>query len=211
MEYKAFKFKMNELKEDGTFEGYAAVFNNIDTGNDLIENGAFKKTLKENKEYPLFYFHDPHQIVGILKAKTDDYGLLITGYFNKAVQRAVEIYELTKQGAIKAMSIGYSALEIGYKTIKDKEIRIIKELKLYEVSVLPTGFGMNPKALVTDVKMINQLYKVINDDKLKEALLKEPSTKKEKTDTLIRKPLDLDLSEFYTKLIEFNKFLQGGK
>lgn len=210
MEYKAFKFEMKELKEDGTFEGYAAVFNNVDSGNDLIEEGAFKKTLKENKEFALFYMHTPLEILGISKPKVDDYGLWFTGYFNKAVQRAVEIYELTKQKAIKAISIGYDALEFGYKEIKGKRIRILKEIRLYEISLLPAGFGMNPKALVTDIKMINQLYKVINDDKLREALFKEPS-KEEKTDTLIKKPLELDLSEFYIKLIEFNKFLEGGK
>ena len=202
---------MKELKEDGTFEGHIAVFNNVDRGGDLIESGAAKKTLKENKEFPLFYLHDPNQVIGIIKAKTDDYGIHVIGFFNKAIQRAVEIYELTKQGAIKAMSLGYEAIEIGFKTIKDKEVRVIKELKLFEGSLLPAGFGMNPLALVRDVKMINQLYEVMNNDKLKEALFKEPLKKEETKDTLIKEPLNLDLSDFYNKLSEFKKFLEGGK
>jgi len=47
MEIKNFSFETKELTEEGQFEGYAAVFGNRDSWDDIIEPGAFAKTIKE--------------------------------------------------------------------------------------------------------------------------------------------------------------------
>ena len=50
-EYKKMKFKMDSYnEEEGIFSGYGAVFSNVDTGGDIIEPGAFTKTLAEGWE-----------------------------------------------------------------------------------------------------------------------------------------------------------------
>ena len=36
-------FEIKEADDAGKFSGYAAVFDNVDLGNDVIEKGAFKK------------------------------------------------------------------------------------------------------------------------------------------------------------------------
>ena len=46
-EFKRLRFKMDGYNEEGIFSGYAAVFENIDSGGDVIEPGAFTKTLAE--------------------------------------------------------------------------------------------------------------------------------------------------------------------
>ena len=47
-EYKAFKFELESSDESGEFSGYAAVFGNRDSGDDIIEKGAFSKTIRED-------------------------------------------------------------------------------------------------------------------------------------------------------------------
>ena len=45
---------------DGSFAGSLAVYNNIDLGGDLIEPGAFTKTIKEHgDQVPLLWQHKP--------------------------------------------------------------------------------------------------------------------------------------------------------
>ena len=52
VERRDFKLEVKALGAEGVpegyFEGYAAVFGNEDWHGDVIEAGAFKKTLKEN-------------------------------------------------------------------------------------------------------------------------------------------------------------------
>ena len=51
LEYKKMQFKLGEYnEEEGIFSGYGAVFENIDSGGDIIEPGAFTKTLAEGWE-----------------------------------------------------------------------------------------------------------------------------------------------------------------
>jgi phage head maturation protease len=53
-EVKDFKFQVKSVNEDGTFEGYSAVYGNVDLGGDVVEPGAFTKTLSDRKNQPPF-------------------------------------------------------------------------------------------------------------------------------------------------------------
>ena len=46
------EYKEIDTEEDGTFEGYASVFNNKDLGNDVIKQGAFAKSIYDKKPRP---------------------------------------------------------------------------------------------------------------------------------------------------------------
>ena len=43
------EYKEVDTDEDGSFEGYASVFGNKDLGNDVVEKGAFMRSLKYKK------------------------------------------------------------------------------------------------------------------------------------------------------------------
>ena len=47
-EFKSVKFNLESADENGEFSGYAAVFGNVDAGGDVIEKGAFAKTIAED-------------------------------------------------------------------------------------------------------------------------------------------------------------------
>ena len=36
-EYQSFEFKLNDVSDNGQFQGYAATFGNVDLGNDVVE------------------------------------------------------------------------------------------------------------------------------------------------------------------------------
>lgn len=150
MERKTFRFDIKEVKEDGTFEGYAAVFGNIDCYNDVIEPGAFTQTLKEQPGFKMFWYHNPTEPLGTYGAAQDLKGLKGSGKFTLAIQKAKEIYAWMKDLAATGIPLG---LSIGFEAVKftiDGAIRRLQEIKLYEISLC--SFQANVEAVVTEVK-----------------------------------------------------------
>ena len=155
-EIKTFKFILKEVEQDGMFEGYASTFGNVDLGADIVDKGAFKKSIRESKgKIPILDHHNPYEQLGWnLEAREDDHGLFVTGQLNLDVQRARERHSLMKQAfEVK----GRQGLSIGFNTIKsepdktDIHVRHLKEVQLLEYSIVT--FAMNPAAMVTDVKV----------------------------------------------------------
>jgi len=146
LEKRDFKLDIKTVKENGEFEGYASVFGNVDFYDEIVLKGAFKKTLKEKETFPLLWYHDPKDVLGMVEAEEDNKGLRVKGQLNLGVQSAKEKYALLKQKALKGLSIGF-------KTIKDKiedDIRYLLEISLKEVSL--GTFPANELAFVDRVK-----------------------------------------------------------
>ena len=142
-----------EDKNYGTFEGYGSVFGNKDLGNDVIERGAFLKSLKRRKpqNVKLLYQHKSDMPIGVFdEIKEDDHGLVVKGRLALKTQAGAEAYELLKMGALDGLSIGFrvNPKEVSYDKRGNK--RIIKEVDLMEVSLVT--FPMNPQATVRSVK-----------------------------------------------------------
>jgi HK97 family phage prohead protease len=166
--FLTFGFKASQVKADdadsnfGTVEGYASVFGNVDLGLDVVDKGAFKKTLRENGgKVAILADHNPTAQIGWNeKGEEDDTGLFVLGKLNLKVQKAQERYALAKQ----AFDIGVpTGLSIGYTTIKaepdatNQRIRRLKELKLWEYSLVT--FPMNTSAMLTAAKSMGALDK----------------------------------------------------
>jgi uncharacterized protein len=154
VKYKDIKIQLKEIGDEGTFSGYAAVFNNTDLGGDIIAPGAFTKSIKENPRVPVLWSHDTREVIGINKeVKEDSVGLHVSGQLILDVQRAKEARFLVKEGAVKGLSIGYDPVVVDY-TRANEGIRILKEVKLWEYSLVP--FPMNPEATITGVKNLDE-------------------------------------------------------
>lgn len=139
-----FDLEIKSFEEDGSFEGFASVYGNVDLGGDSVEVGAFAKTLKEKSEVPILWEH--REVIGRGVLVDTPTGLVIKGKLTLAVQRASEAYALMKDGAAKGLSIGYQTIKDEWKN----GIRHLRELKLHEVSI--TALPMNELALVTAIK-----------------------------------------------------------
>lgn len=156
-ETKTFSLKLDSMNDAGQFIGYASTFGNLDLGGDIVEAGAFKKTLKESKgKVPILDHHDPERQIGWnISAVEDAQGLLVTGLLDLNVQLGRERYSLMKMAQTVGAETG---LSIGYQTIKSEpdklnpQVRRLKEIRLLEYSVVV--FPMNPEAGIATVKRI---------------------------------------------------------
>lgn len=162
-----------ELKFDGggdavtgmRFQGYGAVFGNMDKGGDVIEPGAFSAFLADMQagkhEWPAML--SQHGAMGLTsqdmtpvgvwhELSEDGKGLKTDGEFADT-ERGIELYKLGKmkpRPAISGLSIGYIAKEVTPRTMPDEPRRRLKRIDLIEIS--PVTFPMNGKARMTSVK-----------------------------------------------------------
>ncbi len=134
----------------GTFSGYASIFGNVDLGGDIVERGAFKEIAKNAEgKVVVLWQHDTRQPLGVAEVKQDDKGLAFDGHLVMEDPRARAANAHMKAGSVRGMSIGYDVLPGGAK-ILESGVRSLKELKLWEISVVT--FGMNPLAQIESAK-----------------------------------------------------------
>lgn len=149
-EHKTLRFKADEIDiEEGIFSGYAAVFGNVDSGGDVIEPGAFTKTIAENQDRVkiLALHNDCWLPIGRpLELREDSKGLFIKAKISDT-SMGRDIKVLLKDGVLCELSIGYDPVVFEYD---EKGIRHLKEVKLWEVSVVT--WAMNQEAVITDYK-----------------------------------------------------------
>lgn len=140
---------------EGIVTAYAAAFGNTDSYGDVIQKGAFAKTVAERKDkVKVLYNHDTWQHLPVGKPVSmveDSYGLLTSTKMSQT-QMGQDIYTLAQEGALDSMSIGYSALKAEYPEdyMTSGVYRVITELKLYEYSFVP--FPANEGAVITGIK-----------------------------------------------------------
>tara|TARA_Y100001937_G_C7082580_1_gene313746 strand:- start:78 stop:983 length:906 start_codon:yes stop_codon:yes gene_type:complete len=143
----------DEDKGTGEFEGYGSIFGNTDLGNDVIQKGAFKRSLRKRgpKQVKLLYQHKTDMPIGVFdEIREDEKGLYVKGRLALQTQTGREAYELMKMGALDGLSIGFKVDPKGYTYERRSKKRVIDEVDLMEVSLVT--FPMNPKAYVRSVK-----------------------------------------------------------
>jgi len=134
---------------DGTLiEGYASLFGKADQGGDVVQRGAYAKSLARltarGGRIKMLWQHDPAQPIGIWdEVREDARGLWVKGRILIDVARGREAAALIEAGAIDGLSIGYRTLRAQKN---GKGGRLLSELELWEVSVVT--FPMLPDARV---------------------------------------------------------------
>lgn len=151
-ERKAFKFELESADESGEFSGYAAVFGNRDSGDDVIEKGAFTKTIAEDFDRIkiLSQHNDCELPIGKpLELREDEKGLYIHGKISDT-QKGRDIQTLLKDGVLNQLSIGYDAVVFDFDS--EQGVRRLKEIRLWEVSIVT--WAMNEEAKIDEVKSL---------------------------------------------------------
>lgn len=169
--------------QEGQFTAYASVFGNKDHYGDVVVAGAFAKDLerweKSGNPIPLLFGHnmsDPDFNIGaVLEAKEDDHGLLVTAELDLENPKAKQTYRMLKGRRINQMSFAYDIIEGGPASRRkdgdededDPETETyyeLRELKLYEVSVVTVG--ANEETEILAVKQIPLVVdRIIQDAK----------------------------------------------
>jgi len=136
---------------EGIFEGLASTFGTRDRAGDIIEPGAFRESLGRAGRIKMLWQHDPRAPIGVWEriAETPA-GLAVKGRLVLEVQRAREALALLRAGAVDALSIGFSVPRSGASVDREKSVRRLTRIDLWEVSIVT--FPANPEARVARVK-----------------------------------------------------------
>lgn len=163
MDFKALSegFKDIDLKQ-GIVTGYLAHFGSKDNDGDIIEKGAFNKSIAENgptgtKFIKYLQDHDKNKAVGVfMELKEDNTGLYYEGKIGR--HAAGQDYLLmVEDGIINQHSIGFKRIKQDVKS----NAKYIKEIKLYEGSGLQF-WASNGNTPVLGVKEITEMVDYLN-------------------------------------------------
>lgn len=164
------QFEIKGMTEQGTFEGILSPYGNVDQGGDVVEQGAFTKTIMEQgTTRPLLWQHKADTPIGLLELFDSPEGLRVKGSLLMDLPEAKKVYLLVKAKIVRGLSIGF-------KTIKDEVqngIRRLKELALFEGSIVT--FPMNLAAMITSVKQNGGESKGDFNEELLEIQLRDSS------------------------------------
>ena len=140
---------------------YLSKFDIIDSDNDLIVKGAFKKSIKErgvesstNRKIAYLRHHDwQHQIGKFTHIEEDKKGLFAVGKLGTST-KGEDAFRDYEEGIINEHSIGFQYIEDGIKFIEDSSMEKggyyqVDEVKLFEGSAVT--FGANEHTDVLSV------------------------------------------------------------
>jgi HK97 family phage prohead protease len=163
MLYKTLPYFIKELDaKTRTVTGIFAVHGNVDSGGDMSVNGSFGKRLGEGRSRVRFLWNHNSMNPPIasvksvrevgaeeLPVKVKEWapeatgGVEVTRKYYSDIPLADWVFKGIEEGDITEMSYAYDIHEFSIKKLEDgKEIRILQDVELYDVS--DVNWGMNP-------------------------------------------------------------------
>lgn len=162
-----YSFAVKSLTEEGTFEGYASTFNNVDWQGDVMMPGAFRDTIaKSGGKVPILMAHDSAQIVGFgMEAAEDDKGLRVIGQFtpdsDAGRNAAATVRHAHRIGHKVGLSVGYRVAKDGAEWDEQAGVRRLKKIDWLELSL--AAVPANPRARVSRVKSVREAEAALRD------------------------------------------------
>jgi len=128
------------------FAGYAALFDRVDRGGDVVRPGAFQRTLRRGAHaVPLLWQHEAARPIGRIEyLREDRRGLRVIGRLSRGAAGR-EAAALLKDGAVSGLSFGYRVREA-----QGEAPRELRDVELVEVSLVT--LPMQPRARVHAVE-----------------------------------------------------------
>jgi HK97 family phage prohead protease len=173
-EYKSFPLEIKDIdSKQGIFTGYCSSYGVKDAGGDIVDLGAFSKTIKERgpqsnrPRVKCLYQHDPFHPIGkplVLEEKS--FGLYHETKLSGTTM-GKDALILLEEKVITEQSIGYSTIKAENKDGS----RHLKELVLWEYS--PVTWGMNEVTPITGVKSLEDPEKLAKQMSKVQRILKK--------------------------------------
>lgn len=146
-QYKNFSFKAENFDPSSRkISGYAAVFGNKDKANDILVRGCFAKSINDrgpestaNDKIILLWMHEMDEPLGkITKLIEDEKGLYFEAIIDEIPlgDRAIKQLE---SGTLNQFSFGYNYVWENCEYDMERDAFIVKEVVLYEISVVSIG------------------------------------------------------------------------
>lgn len=146
-QYKSLPMDVKEMSFDSRkISGYAAIFGNVDKAGDLLVKGCFARSIEErgpnssaNDKIIFLYMHDMREPIGrITVLKEDDRGLYFEAEIDD-VERGNQALKQLESGTLNQFSIGYRYVWDNCQWDDVRDCLIVKEVILFEVSVVSIG------------------------------------------------------------------------
>lgn len=155
----------NKEDEPLKVSGYAAVFNSRtsigDWFDEIIEPGAFSKTIKDNDDIRALYNHNWDNVLGRTKA-----GTLSLSEDEKGLKFELELPDTTvardlaismERGDINQCSFGFWITSETWDYDSEPALRTINEVELYEISIVSIPAYDDTEAELVRSKEIDRL------------------------------------------------------
>lgn len=156
-----------------TIKGYASVFGNVDSDNDIIEKGSYRKTIQEwgpqgKNRIKLCWQHDITDPIGkTTELYEDSKGLVFVAELPRDGGIIDSRIALVKSKVIDELSVGI----IPIKTYKDNNnIRRITENKLFEYSLVT--LASNDLAKIMEAKGMTNIDMIANLQSKSQSIMK---------------------------------------
>jgi len=162
MENKDYSLRIKAMSEEGQFTAWAAKYGEVDLQSDVIEKGAFTRSINEAGAagWPLLWAHDQSQPVGTAKLVDHERGPLVEGVIDRDDPAGALAYNRIKKGLARGVSIGFLTPNPDAVKYDREGNRHIHELKLMELSlvVIPA----QPGATIVSVKTLADAARVLD-------------------------------------------------
>jgi len=172
IEHKSFGFEVKVVDlEQGTFDGYASTFGVVDDGADVVEPGAFAKTIQERfSRIRVGYNHNFDDPIGKPIALTEHtrdqlpeslrarFPQAVGGLYTKSqislTTRGRDVLTLLRDGVLNEMSFAYDPIKFDFdeNPATKSQVRHLREVRLWEYG--PVTWGMNEAAMITGAKSV---------------------------------------------------------
>lgn len=155
--FKSFEMKADEV---GKVAGFFSTYEKTpDSYGDIIEPGAFTKTLEKRKAtghpFPLCFNHDFSDVIGACDViEEKERGPYVEASFLD-ITRAQDVRKMLQSGAIFQFSFAYDVVKSREPSEEEKKagiLNVLQEIELFEVSIVTVPANQN--AVVTDVKSV---------------------------------------------------------
>jgi len=181
LRFKNSKLERFDIKKDQAgndrliISGWAARFGNVDSYGDIIEPGAFTKTISERKGRIAFcYQHEidePIAKITLLEERAE--GLWVEAEISASEE---DIQTKVKEGILTEMSIGYRTINCTEEIINEKYITHLTEVKLYEISLVT--IAANEMATIQNMKSEQEKQDYFDDEFERLILLERNQSRK---------------------------------
>lgn len=146
--YKSFGSEIEV--SDNKVGGYLASFGNIDSDRDVIERGAFSKSLNDRgvnsqtaRKIAYLYQHDMTKPIGRFTTLVEDEKGLYFEAILDDIQLAQDVKAQYKSGTLNQHSIGFRYVKDKLKYDSESDVFFVKEVDLFEGSVVTMGANEN--------------------------------------------------------------------
>lgn len=175
---------------EGRITGYGSKFGLVDSYNEIVMPGAFKKSLarltKAKAILPILWQHDADiPIGGWDEYKEDETGLYLGGQLDLDTQAGREAWSAVKKRYVGGLSIGYYEVKADPWQWDNKEPRNLYELDLRETSVVT--FPALKEARLDAVKAMRSMGQAMPQKDFTDFLMKELGLHEEQARTISEK------------------------